>query len=642
MPKCRLDAFPDRADVRDWIYQPHLNALPDSFLSAPARADVLNQGSEGACTGYALCAVIHSHLRARGLNSRVSPRMLYEMARRYDEWPGENYEGSSARGGMIGWVRHGVCEERLWPANRHGPQHLEGQIIEGARGTPGGAYYRVQHSQVRDMHAALTDTGILYCTLMVHKGWDEPGRLTVSVEIGKGRKARSVKIPVIKRENRAADGHAIAIVGYTREGFIIQNSWGPDWGANGLALLPYEDYILHATDVWVAQLGVPVAADLWTTQGAADVTGGMQRAARHIPLDEIRPFVLDLGNNGELSLSGRYWTTKEDVQRLFTDHIPQRAREWKKKRLLLYLHGGLNDEDGVARRIVAFRDVMEKNEIYPLHIMWETGWDETLRDIIADKLHGEKLAGGIRDWFDRFRKGLTDAKDRAFELTFSKAGRALWDEMKENGRLASENPDQRDGLPIAGMQLLAHYANASIQALPPEERARWEIHVVAHSAGSIFTAYLAPLLAECMVPSKTIQFLAPAVTVGLFQDRLVPLISRGKLPKPVVYLLSDTAECDDSVGPYGKSLLYLVSNAFEEKREMPLLGMKRYLDKAPQPSRDAIADVIVAGEDRGEGRRSNSDTHGGFDNDADTMNSVLSRILGRKPAPQFDPRDLEY
>lgn len=35
--------------------------------------------------------------------------MLYELARRYDEWPGEGYEGSSARGAMKGWVRHGVC-----------------------------------------------------------------------------------------------------------------------------------------------------------------------------------------------------------------------------------------------------------------------------------------------------------------------------------------------------------------------------------------------------------------------------------------------------------------------------------------------------------------------------------------------------
>ena len=55
----------------------------------------------------------------------------------------------------------------------------------------------------------------------------------------------------------------MAIVGYTEDGFIIQNSWGRA-GEPGFALLPYEDYLLHATDVWVAQLGVPVKIDRGT------------------------------------------------------------------------------------------------------------------------------------------------------------------------------------------------------------------------------------------------------------------------------------------------------------------------------------------------------------------------------------------
>ena len=48
----------------------------------------------------------------------VSPRMLYNMARRYDEWPGENYSGSSARGAMKGWHKHGVCSRKHWVYDR--------------------------------------------------------------------------------------------------------------------------------------------------------------------------------------------------------------------------------------------------------------------------------------------------------------------------------------------------------------------------------------------------------------------------------------------------------------------------------------------------------------------------------------------
>ena len=115
----KLDAVPDRIDVRDWFYQPALAPLPDQLINIDLVPEILDQGSEGACTGFALAAVINFQLAHRNLiNARnreraVSPRMLYEMARKYDEWPGEKYEGSSARGGMKGWVAHGVCRPEV-------------------------------------------------------------------------------------------------------------------------------------------------------------------------------------------------------------------------------------------------------------------------------------------------------------------------------------------------------------------------------------------------------------------------------------------------------------------------------------------------------------------------------------------------
>jgi hypothetical protein len=39
---------------------------------------------------------------------------------------------------------------------------------------------------------------------------------------------------------------------------------------------------------------------------------------------------------------------------------------------------------------------------------------------------------------------------------------------------------------------------------------------------------------------------------------------------------------------------------------------------------------------------SRSDSHGGFDNDTFTLNSVLFRILGKKPSRPFDNRDLQF
>jgi C1A family cysteine protease len=37
------------------------------------------------------------------------------------------------------------------------------------------------------------------------------------------------------KERTARGGHAIALVGYTADGFIVRNSWGEGWGDNGFA-----------------------------------------------------------------------------------------------------------------------------------------------------------------------------------------------------------------------------------------------------------------------------------------------------------------------------------------------------------------------------------------------------------------------
>lgn len=37
-------------------------------------------------------------------------------------------------------------------------------------------------------------------------------------------------------------GHAVAIVGYNKDGFVIRNSWGTSYGFKGYATLRYEDF----------------------------------------------------------------------------------------------------------------------------------------------------------------------------------------------------------------------------------------------------------------------------------------------------------------------------------------------------------------------------------------------------------------
>jgi hypothetical protein len=51
---------------------------------------------------------------------------------------------------------------------------------------------------------------------------------------------------------------------------------------------------------------------------------------------------------------------------------------------------------------------------------------------------------------------------------------------------------------------------------------------------------------------------------------------------------------------------------------------------------------VIAGVDGGPGATSRSNSHGGFDNDPDTLNSVLFRILGQAPRRALTTRDLQF
>ena len=245
-----LDARPDTLDFRDRMYVPTLVEVPtriDLGQYIAQRVPVLDQGSEGACTGFGLATVANYLLAARKIisdRSPVSPRMLYAMAKRYDEWPGEDYSGSSARGAMKGWHKHGVAAEKVWPyLQKKTPavDYLTESRTVDARLRPLGAYFRVNHKDIVAMHSAIAEVGILYATASVHEGWDDV--------------QDDGTIPYSKSRT---GGHAFAIVAFDERGFWIQNSWGKTWGHRGFARISYDDWLENGSDVWVARLGAPV------------------------------------------------------------------------------------------------------------------------------------------------------------------------------------------------------------------------------------------------------------------------------------------------------------------------------------------------------------------------------------------------
>jgi hypothetical protein len=617
-----LDALPDTLDFRDLLYTPTLVEVPttvplESYLLAGV--PILDQGQEGACTGFGLATVanfLHRVRRQEPDLESVSPRMFYEMAKRYDEWPGEEYAGSSARGAMKGWHKHGVCREVDWPYSTAGrvDRELTHERAIRACDRPLGAYYRVNHKDIVAMHSALAETRILYATASVHEGWQQVG-----------------PDGLIPFSPTSIGGHAFAIVAYDRTGFWIQNSWGSDWGRGGFCQISYDDWLLNGTDVWVARLGAPVSLRNAAAQAVGKSAAAGQTAT--YSFSELRPHIISIGNDGLLRAGGTFGTSRDDVRRIFASDFERITQGWTTKRLLLYAHGGLTDEASAIQRLADLRASLLDAQVYPISFIWKTDFWSTVTSILHDAIRRRRPEGVLDSTKDFMLERLDDALE---PIARGLGGKLLWDEMKANA-LASTTA-ARGG---------ARFVLDQLAALA-EEQEDLEIHLAGHSAGSIF---LAPFLRRLTargpaglgqtVSSCTLW--APAATVDLFTECYVPAIASGAVKRFALFTLDDRTERDDHCANiYHKSLLYLVSNAFEARPRIPLVrdgvpivGMEKFVrgDAAlARLFRRRNAEWVLSPNAVREGdpAAARARRHGDFDDDEPTLRATLARILAAR------------
>lgn len=608
-----LNVLPDMPDIRDRIYLPNLRRLRRAILPSIASTfTVRNQGDDLSCTGYALAHIVDLLRALDDANEPpppVSARMLYEMAKRNDEWEGSAYQGSSVRGAIKGFFRNGVCLEKTAPDDHAARTDwtLTYEMAKEARQTRLGAYLRLQ-PDISDYHAALNEVGFIYVSAQTHEGWKSPadGKIaTVGAPLG---------------------GHAFVIVGYDEEGFWILNSWGPDWGKRGLAHWLYEDWAANVMDAWVLQLGVRAptafgAVPKITPSSEAGLFGfgdpdRSDIIGHFINIDEGR-FVQD-GKYGSPNPS----EMQETVNRLvMADANGGEGYE----HLVVYAHGGLNSLVDEAKRIKAWvgKDIFGRNKLYNFHLMWGTDFFDELFQSVAETPAGR--AGGMWDWIFEAGPG-------------KEAGARVWRNMKRDAYVAFNKIPGYDG----GVQGL----HPLFEGLSKAKR-RPKLHFVGHSAGSILIGHMLTALdapdARFKFPNLTlggIHLMAPACTTGFFNEHYRPYLqgeaSMRLEDKVYLYNLSDELERADTVGldslpspAYSHSLLYLVSRAYEDVAQTPLAGMQFYVDQLKQGGQlPARLDIAYA-----KSAATASTSHGGFDNDAATLTTIMSRILG-KPAPK--------
>lgn len=177
--------------------------VPAGFRSYTWRANAyLNQGREGACVGFAWSHELAARpWPVKGITDETA-RVIYREARKVDQWPGEDYPGTSVIAGAKVAQSQGYITEYRWAFG------------------------------LDDLRRAIGYKGPAVLGLNWYEGMSAPDA-----------------DGYIRPTGSVAGGHAILAYSVSETGHFVRlhNSWGASWGQNGACRISFDDLdrLLH-------------------------------------------------------------------------------------------------------------------------------------------------------------------------------------------------------------------------------------------------------------------------------------------------------------------------------------------------------------------------------------------------------------
>jgi len=214
---------PSPIDSRDYIYsaQNHI-LLPDQVDLRPALSKPRDSGSRRSNLAFATASIKEYHERINlDFDGCMSPESILFYVK--------NKKSQNCREMMKILQKRGISPEKFFPFQY---QSEPTEIPESAKIIMSNFRIR-QYAQVETIQAAkeaIFKYGPLLMSFPIHKN---------SPILWK---------PSNKNKN-VIGGHAVAIVGYNQEGFIIRNSWSASWNGDGHVIYPYSDWKSH-WEIW--------------------------------------------------------------------------------------------------------------------------------------------------------------------------------------------------------------------------------------------------------------------------------------------------------------------------------------------------------------------------------------------------------
>jgi hypothetical protein len=231
-----LNCIPSRETENDWGFENALTAGIAQAAPPPPKRDLRegwwdigDQGATGSCVGWATAdSVLRWHFVKAGRlqkNEYLSPRFTWMASKEIDEFTNEpttfiESAGTSLKSALDVARKYGTVRDPVLPFG-------SGQLYQGTSESfyaiasllKIANYINLGRDPTR-WRQWLASNGPILTRLNVDRTWDLAKQNNGALDIYDMASARG--------------GHAVALVGYDPNMFIVRNSWGVDaWGAKG-------------------------------------------------------------------------------------------------------------------------------------------------------------------------------------------------------------------------------------------------------------------------------------------------------------------------------------------------------------------------------------------------------------------------
>jgi C1A family cysteine protease len=229
-------------------------STPDNIL--PSKIDlrkqspyVFNQAGLPSCTQNAVCAQfdwIQDKNHKKDINAKkfIPSRLFLYYNVRKMEGNALKRTGTTIRNTIVSAVKTGICEEKIWPYDiKKFDVEPSKEAYENSQKNLIAQYARVTQNELQIKLCLKQGHPISFGMIIFDPWYYDKNLRTTGI------------IPLPKSTDKRIGGHAMLIIGYddNKKWFIVQNSWGNQWGDKGYCYIPYS-YILDkklAYDFWV-------------------------------------------------------------------------------------------------------------------------------------------------------------------------------------------------------------------------------------------------------------------------------------------------------------------------------------------------------------------------------------------------------